>query len=117
LFDIVWTGFTVLWFAQILPKHMAATNPDRYLGVLRRPLFPVVDLVRKAGVSKPAEAVASVVERRLDWPLTSAQQIQESVLPREESLGHIWRELIPETPPASGAPDARDQGEPGRTGE
>jgi len=117
LFDIVWTGFTVLWFAQILPKHMAATNPDRYLGVLRRPLFPVVDLVRKAGVSKPAEAVASVVERRLDWPLTDAQQIQEAVLPQEQSLGHIWRELIPETPPASGAPGARDEGEPGRAGE
>ena len=65
----------------------------------------------------PAEKVASLIERRLDWPLTSAQQIQESVLPREESLGHIWRELIPETAPASGAPGARDQGEPGRTGE
>ena len=117
LFDIVWTGFTVLWFAQILPKHMAATNPDRYLGVLRRPLFPVVDLVRKVGVSMPAEKVASLVERRLDWPLTSAQQIQESVLPQEQSLGHIWRELIPETPPASGAGEARDQAEPGRADE
>ena len=47
LFDIAWTGFTVLWFAQIFPKHMAATNPDRYLGDLRRPLFPVVDVVRR----------------------------------------------------------------------
>jgi hypothetical protein len=117
LFDIVWTGFTVLWFAQILPKHMAATNPDRYLGVLRRPLFPVVDLVRKAGVSKPAEAVAGLVEHRLNWPLTSAQQIQESVLPQEQSLGHIWRELIPEAPPASGAREAQDPAEPGRAGE
>jgi hypothetical protein len=117
LFDIVWTGFTVLWFAQILPKHMAATNPDRYLGVLRRPLFPVVDLVRKVGVSMPAEKVAGLVERRLDWPLTSAQQVQEAVLPQEQSLGHIWRELIPETPPPSGAPGARDRAEPGRAGE
>ena len=117
VFDIVWTGFTVLWFAQILPKHMAATNPDRYLGVLRRPLFPVVDVVRRVGVSLPAEWVARAVERRLDWPLTSAEEIQESVLPREGSLGTIWRELIPETPPESGAPGPRDQAEPGRAGE
>jgi hypothetical protein len=39
------------------------------------------------------------------------------VLPQEQSLGHIWRELIPETPPPSGVPSARDQAEPGRTGE
>jgi hypothetical protein len=30
-FTITWTGFTVLWFMQILPKHMAGINPDRYL--------------------------------------------------------------------------------------
>jgi hypothetical protein len=117
VFDIVWTGFTVLWFAQILPKHMAATNPDRYLGVLRRPLFPVVDLVRQAAIAKPAEWVAQAVEHRLHWPLTSAEQIQEAVLPHEGSLGQIWRELIPETPPAGAAPGPRDQAEPGRAGE
>jgi len=117
LFDIVWTGFTVLWFAQILPKHMAATNPDRYLGVLRRPLFPVVDVVRKIGVSMPAEWVARAVERRLDWPLTSAEEIEEAVLPREESLGRIWRELIPETPPASRAPGSRDTTQSGPAAE
>jgi hypothetical protein len=97
LFDLTWTGFTVLWFAQILPKHMAATNPDRYLGHLRK-LFPVVDLVRKVGVSQPGEWVAAAVERRLDWHLTPEQQIEEGVMPREESLGRIWRELIPERP-------------------
>jgi len=98
LFDLTWTGFTVLWFAQILPKHMAATNPDRYLGHLRK-LFPVVDLVRKVGVSQPGEWVAAAVERRLDWHLTPEQQIEEGVMPREESLGRIWRELIPERAP------------------
>ena len=97
VFDIVWTGFTVLWFAQIFPKHLAATNPDRYLGFLRGPLFPVVEVVRKIGVSQPAEWVARAVERRLDWPLTAEEEIQEAVLPREESLAGIWRELIPET--------------------
>jgi hypothetical protein len=29
-FTIIWTGLTLLWFMQIFPKHMAATNPDRY---------------------------------------------------------------------------------------
>ena len=29
IFNLVWTGLTVLWFMQILPKHMAATNADR----------------------------------------------------------------------------------------
>jgi hypothetical protein len=97
LFDLTWTTFTVLWFAQILPKHMAATNPDRYLGHLRK-LFPVVEFVRKVGVSQPGEWVATAIERRLDWPLTPEQQIEEGVMPREESLGRIWRELIPERP-------------------
>jgi hypothetical protein len=110
LFDIVWTGFTVLWFAQIFPKHLAATNPDKYLRHLRRSLFPVVEVVRKIGVSQPGEWVASAVERRLNWPLTAAEEMEEAVLPAEESLGHIWRELIPETPPEPGAP-----GSPGST--
>ena len=103
IFDIVWTGFTVLWLAQIFPKHLAATNPDRYLHHLRRSLFPVVEVVRRIGVSQPGEWVASAVERRLNWPLTEAEQMQEAVAPQEESLGQIWRQLIPETPPQTGA--------------
>jgi len=113
LFDLTWTGFTVLWFAQIFPKHLAATNPDRYLGHLRR-LFPVVEVVRQVGVSQPGEWVASAVERRLDWPLTPEEEIEESVLPREESLGRIWRELIPEAPPRAGASGSQGMAEPGR---
>ena len=58
LFAIVWTGFTVLWFAQILPKHMAATNPDRYLRHLQKTCFPIVDAVRIIGVSQPGEWTA-----------------------------------------------------------
>ena len=103
VFDVTWTGFTVLWFAQIFPKHLAAMNPDRYLRHLRS-LFPVVEVVRKIGVSQPGEWVAVVVERRLNWPMTPAEEMQEAVIPREESLAGIWRELIPETPPPTGAP-------------
>jgi hypothetical protein len=108
VFDIVWTGFTVLWFAQIFPKHLAATNPDRYLHYLRRSLFPVVEVVRRVGVSQPGEWVASAVERRLDWYMTDAEQMQETAAPPGESLGRIWRELIPETPPEAGAPPSRE---------
>jgi hypothetical protein len=111
VFDIVWTGLTVLWFAQIFPKHLAATNPDRYLGFLRAPLFPVVEVVRKVGVSQPAEWVARAVEHRLAWPLTRAEEIEEAVIPREESLAGVWRELIPGTPPESGAPSPRNVAE------
>jgi hypothetical protein len=113
LFDLTWTGFTVLWFAQIFPKHLAATNPDRYLAHLRR-LFPVVEVVRQIGVSQPGEWVATAVERRLNWPLTPAEEIEEAVIPREKSLAGIWRELIPEQPPPTGAPGARGVPESGR---
>ncbi len=109
VFDIVWTGLTVLWLAQIFPKHLAATNPDRYLHYLRRSLFPLVEAVRRIGVSQPGEWVASAVERRLDWYMTDAEKMQESVAPPAESLGHIWRELIPESPPEKRAPAPRDE--------
>ena len=33
IFNLVCTTLTVLWFMQIFPKHMAATNADRYLKV------------------------------------------------------------------------------------
>src|SRR3982751_4068062 len=46
VFNLVWTGLTVLWFMQILPKHMAATNADRYLKLTQATLFPVVEFVR-----------------------------------------------------------------------
>lgn len=99
LFDLTWTGFTVLWFAQIFPKHLAATNTDRYLRHLQATLFPIVEVVRRIGVSQPGEWVATAVERRLDWPMTPAEEIEESALPRQESIAGIWRELIPESPP------------------
>ena len=103
LFDITWTGLTVLWFAQIFPKHLAATNPDRYLRHLRGLLFPIVEGVNQIGVSKPGAWVAGGVERRLNWHLTPAEQMEEATFAPQESLGRIWRELIPAAAPASGA--------------
>jgi hypothetical protein len=99
IFDLTWTGFTVLWFAQIFPKHLAATNPDRYLVHLRNTLFPIVEGVRQIGVSQPGEWVASGVERRLDWPLPHVAGIEEIPPIYEPSLAGIWRELIPERAP------------------
>ncbi len=113
LFDLTWTGFTVLWFAQIFPKHLAATNPDRYLKHLRRSLFPVVEAVRKVGVSQPGEWVAKGVEHRLDWPLPHVEVLQESRQPHDDSLAGIWRELIPDDGAASGS-HHRGSGGPGR---
>src|SRR3954471_11679514 len=67
IFNLVWTGLTVLWFMQIFPKHMAATNADRYLKVTRAALFPIVEFVRVIGVSWPAEKFAMFVQNRLGW--------------------------------------------------
>jgi hypothetical protein len=108
VFDIAWTGFTVLWFAQILPKHLAATNPDRYLSYTRGWGFPIVAWVDKSGIPRPGAWTALALEHRLNWPLTEAEEMQEAVMPQPESLGHIWRELIPERPASGGA-----QGSPG----
>jgi hypothetical protein len=49
-FTITWTFLTVLWFMQILPKHMAAMNSDRYLERTRKLLFPLVEIVRQSGI-------------------------------------------------------------------
>jgi len=67
IFNLVWTGLTVLWFMQIFPKHMAATNADRYLSLTRGPLFPVVEFVRVIGISWPAEKTAKAVQNRFAW--------------------------------------------------
>jgi hypothetical protein len=98
VFDLTWTGLTVLWFMQILPKHMAATNPDRYLRALRRRLFPIVEVVRKIGVSQPGEWTASVIENQRDWH-TEPRPVEEGRPRRADSLADIWAELIPERAP------------------
>jgi hypothetical protein len=92
VFDLTWTGFTVLWFAQICPKHMGAKNPDRYLACLRRPLFPVVSFVHRVGISQPGEWTADAVEHSLNWSLSAAEAKSRRPGP-EQSLAAIWREL------------------------
>ena len=99
VFDLTWTGFTVLWFMQIFPKHLAATNPDRYLRHTRTSLFPIVEVVRRVGVSQPGEWVASAIERRLNWH--APETIEEAPARRAESLADIWAALIPEHAPAT----------------
>jgi hypothetical protein len=97
LFDLFWTGLTVLWFGQILPKHLAATNGDRYLSHLRSILFPIVDIVRKSGVAQPAQWVAAAVEDALNWRSPHAE-IEEAPPRRQVSLAEAWRELVPASP-------------------
>jgi hypothetical protein len=93
LFAIVWTGFTVLWFAQILPKHLAATNPDRYLRHLQKTCFPIVDAVRIIGVSQPGEWSAHALERSLDWHATEQDLEEGAPARRKDSIAEAWRAL------------------------
>jgi hypothetical protein len=98
-FTITWTGLTLLWFMQIFPKHMAATNPDRYLTFTRTTLFPIVEVVRRIGVALPGEWVASVVQNRLNWHAEPA--IEEAPAPRGTSLAEAWAALTPERAPTT----------------
>ena len=82
----------MLWFAQILPKHMAAINPDRYLYYLRPILFPIVAFVHRVGISQPGEWTASAVERHLEWPV-SPEEVAKERDAHHPSPGSIWREL------------------------
>jgi hypothetical protein len=94
IFNLVFTTLTVLWFMQIFPKHMAATNADRYLKVFRAVLFPVVEFVRVIGISWPAEKVAQAVQNRIDWheePTLETAPSRGAV-----SLAAAWAALTPE---------------------
>jgi hypothetical protein len=93
IFNLVWIGLTVLWFMQIFPKHMAATNADRYLAWTRRPLFPVVEFVRVIGISWPAEKTAKAVQTRFGW---HAEPTLERAPRRGEDLADAWAALTPE---------------------
>ena len=93
IFNLVWTTLTVLWFAQILPKLMAAINPDRYLKVTGGTALPVVNVVKAIGISWPAEKTAAVVQNRLGW---HAEPTLEGAPRRGEDLADAWAALIPE---------------------
>jgi hypothetical protein len=112
VFNLTWTGFTVLWFMQIFPKHLAAENPDRYLQHTQRTLFPIVDVVRQSGVAGPAVWTASAVESRLNWH--AEPTLEKAPARHAESLADIWASLIPERPPATQRPpDDRTAGSTG----
>ncbi len=114
-FTVTWTGFTVLWFMQIVPKHMAATNPDRYLRHARPSLFPLVGIVQKSGIYKPAVWTATAVERQLDWHAEESGT-EESRVRTGESLAEAWAALVPERPSAIRRPLSDDDRTTGPTG-
>jgi hypothetical protein len=94
IFNLTWTGFTVLWFMQILPKHLAAKNPDRYLSHTRRSLFPFVKIVQASGVYKPGSWVAGVLESRMNWH--AEPTLERAPGRRGVSLADAWAALTPE---------------------
>jgi CBS domain containing-hemolysin-like protein len=93
IFNLVWTTFTVLWFMQILPKHMAAINPVRYLKVTGGAALPVVNVVKAIGVSWPAEKTAAAVQSLLRW---HPEPTLERAPRRGPDLADAWAALIPE---------------------
>jgi len=110
VFDLLWTTLTVLWFAQIFWKHLGATNPDRYLEAFSKYLFPIVEVVRKIGISQPGEWTAVFVESQILWP-ASYEQLEQGKPDHPLTHGDIWRairidrrELRSERP---GPPDGR----------
>jgi hypothetical protein len=103
IFNLVFTTLTVLWFMQIFPKHMAATNADRYLKVFRAALFPVVEFVRVIGISWPAEKTAQAVQNRLDWHPEPVPETAPSR--RAVSLAAGWAALTPAGRAAQSPPE------------
>ena len=92
IFNLVWTTFTILWFMQILPKVMAALNPDRYLKMVGRYTLPVVNVVKAIGVSWPAEKTAAAVQSLTGWhPEPTLERAR-----RGPDLAEAWAALIPE---------------------
>ena len=62
-----------------------------------RPLGSCRDMILKFCETHGVWLAGVVVERCLTWPLTHAEEMQEVVMPRGESLGRV-AQLIPETP-------------------
>jgi hypothetical protein len=90
IFNVIWTPLTVLWFAQILPKHMAAINPGRYLKVTGGAALPAVTLVKRIGISWPAEKTAAAVQSVLGW---HAEPALERAARRGADLADAWAAL------------------------
>jgi hypothetical protein len=92
VFDLLWTTLTVLWFAQIFWKHLGAVNPDRYLRSLKGPLFPIVGVVHRMGISQPGEWTARFIEARILWP-ASEEELAAGKPDRPLTHAEIWRAL------------------------
>jgi len=90
IFNVIWTPLTILWFMQILPKHMAAINPDRYLKVTGGAALPVVNVVKVIGISWPAEKTAAAVQSFLGW---HAEPTLERAPRRGADLADAWAAL------------------------
>jgi len=96
VFNLVWTTFTILWFMQILPKHMAAINPVRYLKYTGGAALPVVNVIKAIGISWPAEKTAAAVQSFTGWhPEPTLERAQRP----GPDLADAWAALIPERPP------------------
>ena len=86
------------WNDYLLPSSRGASTPEQANPHKPRRSLPGQlpgrdpQILRNTGVW-----VAGVVERCLKWPLTHSEEMQEAVMPREESLGRV-AQLIPETP-------------------
>ena len=93
IFNVIWVTLTILWFMQILPKHMAATNPDRYLKLTGGAALPVVNVVKAIGISWPAEKTAPAVQRLLGW---HPEPTLERAPRRGVDLADAWAALTPE---------------------
>ena len=93
IFNLVWTTFTILWFMQILPKHMAAINPARYLKYTGGAALPVVNVVKAIGVSWPAEKTAAAVQSSTGW---HPEPTLERAPRRGPDLADAWAALTPD---------------------
>jgi hypothetical protein len=112
VFNLVWTTLTVLWFMQILPKLLAAANPDGYLHHMSGPLFPIVEFVRKIGIGQPGEWTSLAVQKRLGW--YGEPGIEEAPVRRADTPASAWATLIPERAPRR--PQSSDEQAAGPTG-
>jgi Mg2+/Co2+ transporter CorB len=93
IFNVIWTTLTILWFMQILPKVMAAINPERYLKVTGGAALPVVNLVKAIGISWPAEKTAAAFQSLLGW---HAEPTLERAPRPGADLADAWAALTPE---------------------
>ena len=92
VFDIVMDGIHRVVVRSDLPEASRSDQSRPVSLAPTRSLFPVVEVVDKSGVPKPGAWTASAVERRLNWPLTDAEEMQEAVMPQRGVAGsHLAR--------------------------